>query len=136
MGKLIISRRKEWQNRGRKFGVYINGEKVDVIENGAIKELELEPGKHKVKFKIDWCSSPEEEIEVPENKAKSIEVSGFKLGRWLFPVFYVILALFFLIKVFLDKTIDELIYVVIPLFLVYLYYLTFGRKKYIEIKEL
>mgnify|MGYP006299421999 CR=1 FL=1 len=123
MGKLIISRRKEWQNRGRKFGVYINGEKVDVIENGAIKELEIEPGKHKVKFKIDWCSSPEEEIEVPENKAKSIEVSGFKLGRWLFPVFYVILALFFLIKVFLDKTIDELVYVVIPLFVVYLYYL-------------
>lgn len=136
MGKLIISRRKEWQNRGRKFGVYIDGEKFDVIENGAIKELELEPGKHKVKFKIDWCSSPEEEIEVPENKAKSIEVSGFKLGKWLFPVFYVVLALFFLIKVFLDKTIDELVYVVLPLFVVYLYYLTFGRKKYIEIKEL
>ncbi|MFP4025678.1 MAG: hypothetical protein ACLFVR_14240, partial [Thiohalospira sp.] len=64
MGKLIISRRKEWQNRGRKFGVYIDGEKVDVIENGAIKEMELEPGKHTLKFKIDWCSSPEKEIEV------------------------------------------------------------------------
>ncbi len=59
MGKLIISRHKEWQNRGRKFGVYIDGEKV-----------------------------------------------------------------------------DELVYLVIPLFLVYLYYLTLGRKKYIEIKDL
>ncbi len=136
MGKLIISRRKEWQNRGRKFGVYIDGEKVDVIENGAIKELELEPGKHTLKFKIDWCSSPDRAIEIPENRSKSVEIRGFKLGRWLFPVFYVVLALFFLIKVFLDKTIDELVYVVIPLFVVYLYYLTFGRKKYIEIKEL
>lgn len=136
MGKLIISRRKEWQNRGRKFGVYIDGEKVDVIENGAIKEMELEPGKHTLKFKIDWCSSPEKEIEVPGDKSKSVEVSGFKLGKWLFPVFYLVLALFFLAKILWDKTIDELVYIVIPLFVVYLYYLTFGRKKYLEIKEL
>ena len=36
MGKLIISRKKEWNNKGRKFGVYIDGEKKDIIGNGEI----------------------------------------------------------------------------------------------------
>ncbi len=136
MAKLIISRRKEWQNRSRKFGIYVDGEKKDVIENGAVKELELEPGKHTLKFKMDWVASPEKELEISDEKAKSFEVSGFKLGRWLFPVFFIVLALFFLVKVFWDKTVDEFVYIVLPLFVIYLYYLTFGRKKYIEISEL
>ncbi|MEE4197688.1 MAG: hypothetical protein V2I54_08595 [Bacteroidales bacterium] len=136
MAKLILSRRKEWQNRGRKFGIYIDGEKADVLENGEIKELELDPGKHTVKFKMDWMSSPEKELEISEEKSKSVEVSGFKLGKWLYPLFYLVLALFFIIKVFLEKTIDELVYIMIPLLAVYLYYLTIGRKKYLEIKEL
>jgi hypothetical protein len=136
MAKLIISRRKEWQNRGRKFGIYIDGEKRDVIENGAIKELELEPGKHTLKFKIDWTGSPEKELEISDEKSKSIEVSGFKLGKWLFPVFYLVLILFFVFDVFFDKMVNELIYIAIPLFVVYLYYVTLGRKKYLEIREL
>ena len=136
MGRLIVSRRKDWQNRGRKFGVYIDGEKKDVIENGEIKELEIESGKHKVQFKIDWCSSPELEIEIPTEKSKSIEISGYKIGRWLFPLFYIVFGIYFLLKMFLNKNIVELMYLVIPFFLVMLYYYTFGRKKYIEIKEL
>ena len=136
MGRLIVSRRKDWQNRGRKFGVYIDGEKKDVIENGEIKELEIESGKHKVQFKIDWCSSPELEIEIPTEKSKSIEISGYKIGRWLFPLFYIVFGIYFLLKMFLNKNIVELMYLVIPFFLVMLYYYTFGRKKYIEIKEM
>jgi len=136
MAKLIISRRKEWQNRGRKFGIYIDGEKKDVIENGAVKELELEPGKHTLKFKIDWMGCPEKELEISEEKAKSVEIGGFKLGKWLFPLFYLVLILFFVFDVFFDKMVNELIYIAIPLFVVYLYYVTLGRKKYLEIREL
>lgn len=136
MGKLIISRRKEWSNRGRKFKIFINGENVDYIENGEVKELNLEPGKNKVLFKVDWCSSQEIDLEISDEKAKTIEVSGFKIGRWMYPLFYALLAAYFIIKVAFNVYLKELMYPVIPLTLIILYYVSFGRKKYIEIKEL
>jgi hypothetical protein len=136
MSKLIISRKKEWQNRARKYKVYIDGEKKDIIENGKIKEMDLEPGKHQVQLKIDWCSSPEIELEIPEDRSKTIEVSTYKLNGWISKIMYLLFGSFFLIKIFLNKEIKELIIVMIPFFLIFLYYLTFGRKKYIEIREL
>ena len=136
MAKLIISRRKEWQNRGRQFKIFVDGENIDLIKNGEIKELDLKSGNHKVKFKIDWCESQEVEIEIPEDKSRSLEVSGFKIGRWVLPFFNLTLAAFFLIKVFLDQTIKELVYVSIPFLLIMMYYLTIGRKKYIEVSHL
>lgn len=136
MGKLIISRRKEWSNRGRKFKIFINDENVDYIENGEVKELNLEPGINKVLFKVDWCSSQEIDLEISDEKAKTIEVSGFKIGRWMYPLFYALLAAYFIIKVAFNVYLKELMYPVIPLTLIILYYVSFGRKKYIEIKEL
>jgi hypothetical protein len=79
---------------------------------------------------------PEKELEISEEKAKSVEIGGFKLGKWLFPLFYLVLILFFVFDVFLNKVVNELIYIAIPLFVVYLYYITLGRKKYLEIREL
>ena len=136
MGKLIISRRKEWQNRGRKFKIFVDGENIDLIKNGEIKELDLKSGNHKVQFKIDWCGSSEVQIEIPEDKSKSLEVRGFKIGKWMLPLFNIVLTVFFLITVFFNYTVRELAYASIPFLLIMLYYLTFGRKKYIEISEL
>ena len=136
MGKLIITRRKEWQNRARNFSIFIDNEKRDYITNGEIKELEIEPGKHNLLFKVDWCSSQKMEIEIPIEKAKTIEVSGFKLAKWIYPIFFILFGTFYIIKIFFSIQIDELVYLSIPLILIILYYLSFGRKKYIEIKEL
>ena len=34
MAKIILSRKKEWANRARKFTIFIDGEKKDTISNG------------------------------------------------------------------------------------------------------
>jgi hypothetical protein len=136
MGKLILSRKKEWQNKARKFRIYIDGKKIDTIANGEIKEIEIEPGKHKLILKIDWCSSPEVDIEISEEKSTMMETSGYKLGNWVTLIMALLFGAFFTIKIFLDKDIEELVYLIIPFFLIILYYLTFGRKKYIVLKEM
>lgn len=136
MSKLIISRKKEWQNKSRKFNVFIDGEKRDIIESGEVKEFEVEPGKHQVQFKVDWCSSPVVDKEIPADKSKTIEISGYKLSKWVTMIMYILFTSFFIIKIFFDKEIKELIYIMIPFFLIFLFYLTLGRKKYIEVKEL
>lgn len=136
MAKIILSRKKEWANRARKFTIFIDGEKKDTISNGEIKEIELAPGKHKILLKVDWFSSPELEVDVKEERAKTIEVCGFKANRWLMPLMYIVLGIYFISAFVFKKEFKEIMYLVIPIALVYIYYLTLGRKKYIEITEL
>jgi len=136
MPKLVISRRKEWSNRARKFSIYIDGKFHDVISNNEIKDFDLESGKHNVLLKVDRCSSPEIEIDLSDEKSTTMEASIFKLMRWIYPILYGIFAAFLLLKWIFDIYIQELVYVVIPLVLIIAYYFTFGRKKYIEIIEL
>jgi hypothetical protein len=136
MARIIISRKKEWTNRARKFGVYVDGEKKDTILNGEIKDIEVTAGKHKLMFKVDWCSSPELEVEVKEEKSKTVEVSGFKANKWLLILSYIIVGVYFFSEFILHKDMKVIMYLVIPIFLVYLYYLTLGRKKYLEIEVL
>lgn len=136
MARIIISRKKEWTNRARKFGVYIDGEKKDTIMNGEIKDLEVTPGKHTLMFKVDWCSSPELEIDVKEEKSKTVEVAGFKANKWLMILLYIILGVYFISEFVFHKDMKSIMYLVFPIFFVYLYYLTLGRKKYLVIEEL
>lgn len=136
MARIIISRKKEWSNRARKFGVYVDGEKKETILNGEIKDVEVPAGKHKIMFKVDWCSSPELEIDVKEEKSKTVEVSGFKANAWLLIAMYVVLGIYFISEFFLQQRFKVVMYLVFPIALAYIYYLTLGRKKYLEIKEL
>ena len=136
MAKLIISRRKEWQNKSRKFKLFIDGEQIDVINDGEIKEINLSQGKHTIVFKVDWCSSPELEFDFSDDKTRAIEVSGYKLMRWIYPIFLLIFGAFLIAKWIFEIYIDELMYVSIPIILILFYYLTLGRKKYLTVKEI
>jgi hypothetical protein len=59
MGNLIISREKIfWQDSMRDYLIFVDGNKLGSIANGAEVTLSIEPGQHTVQLKIDWCSSP------------------------------------------------------------------------------
>ena len=135
MAKLIVKRKKEWNNRARKYKLYIDGEKVEPIGNGEIKTFELDPGKHTVIAKMDWMSSPEFEADLSGDQSKTIELSCYKLGRYLIPYLIGILGLVFILEYIFHVEVKFLFYLFIPPFLVSLYYSTIGRKKFIEIKE-
>jgi|SRR6056297_2531647 len=135
MAKLIVKRKKEWNNRARKYKLFIDGEKVDYIGNGEIKEFELEPGKHSVIAKMDWMSSPEFDVELTGDKSKTIELSCYKLGRYLYPYLFGILGLVLVLEHIFHVEVKFLFYFFIPPLLVSIYYSTIGREKFIEIKE-
>ena len=136
MAKLVVKRRKEWNNRAQNFSLFIDGEKIDTIGNGEIKELEIEPGKHTIYAKMNWCFSPEFEIELNNEKSKAIEVSGFKLGRWIMPITLIIIAAYYIAEFFLKIPARPLLYALIPGFFVMVYYTSFERKKYLVIEDL
>ena len=133
MPKIKIQRTQEYNNRLRDFIILIDGKEIGKIANGETKNFEILPGHHIIKAKIDWCSSPELSIIIDDNETKSLKVGGFKYDNWLMPITFVVFFFHFIIKA---KTgINGIIFLVIPTFLLLVYYLTFGRNKYLTLTE-
>ena len=133
MTKINISRTSEYLNRLRDYGVYIDGEKVGTIANGETKEFDVSPGYHSVFTKIDWCSSPTLSVNINDLETKNLKVGGFKNGRWLMPIGIAIIVLSYIVNLLFDF--EYLFYLVIPVFLIMIYYLTFGSKQYLTLTE-
>ena len=135
MSKLIIKRTSEWINLARKFGIYIDDKKIGTISHGETKEFEINPGEHKIKAKIDWCGSQKLEFNIADNEIKEMEIGGFKNGKTIMPVGFVVMGLLFLITYFLKIESKFFILLAFLVFLYPLYYTTIGRNKYLTIRE-
>ncbi|NRT14659.1 hypothetical protein HNP99_001003 [Flavobacterium sp. 28A] len=131
MGKLNIQRTNEFNNRVRHYRIYIDNKKVGTIENGENKDFEIEEGKHVIEAKIDWCGSPKVHLEIKNGEIKSLKVGGFKYGKWLIPISLVFILLSFLLEYLYDF--EYTIFLVYPVLLLMVYYLTFGRNKYLTL---
>ena len=134
MAQLQIERKDELSNRRRDYKVYVDGIKVGAISPGETKSLEIDPGKHEVFCKIDWCTSPTITTEVTNDSIKTLQVGGFKGGNLLWRIMIVILVVHFILK--LAFQIEYVALFAIPVCLIGVYYVTFGRKKYLTLIEL
>ena len=134
MTKIIINRTSEYNNRLRDFKIYINDNLIGEIANGETKQFDIEPGKHKLIAKIDWCSSQVFEFETIANEDKTIEVSGFKYGNIIIPIIISLLILHFIGKQIFN--INTMLLVPAILGTTYpLYYITFGKNRYLRLFE-
>jgi len=134
MATIKIHRTNEYNNRIRDYKIFIDGHQVGTIANGETKDFTTTFGQHTVTAKIDWCCSPNISIDIKDNQTKNLKVGGFKNGQILVPIALGLIVLHFILENFAD--IDYLIYLVAPLFLLLVYYLTIGRKKYLTLAEL
>lgn len=133
MAKVIIQRTNEFNNRLRGYGIYIDGNKVGTISNGQAEEYVVTPGTHTLIAKIDWCTSPEITFDVKEDDKKYFRVGGFKYGNWLMPLALIVIIMSYIVR--RVYKIEWTFYLVIPVFLLLIYYITFGRKNYLTLKE-
>ncbi|MCU7726955.1 hypothetical protein ODJ79_24780 [Actinoplanes sp. KI2] len=56
---ITLTRPVEITYAARSYKIYVNGVKVAGIRTGKTVDIPLPPGEHRIKVKIDWCSSPE-----------------------------------------------------------------------------
>lgn len=133
MPKLYFHRTSEYANNARSIAVFIDGKKALTIPNGGSEAIEVSAEKHQVYAKIDWCYSPNLELDVKETDKIKIEVSSYKMGKWLIPTALVAAALYFIIDYFFGFAATWLFVIVVPVFLYQLYFLTFGRKRYLQL---
>ncbi|MCT4623823.1 MAG: hypothetical protein N4A46_09395 [Schleiferiaceae bacterium] len=133
MPKVYIHRSSEYANNARNIAIYVDGEKHISIPNGGSKALELAEGKHEIYGKIDWCYSPTLSLDLKENDKVKLELSSFKMAKWMVPLALFCALVYFIASFVWDVQLYWLGIIVVPIFLYQLYHLTFGRKKYLQL---
>ena len=133
MATIVFKRTSENVNILRDYQLFLDGKKIGSIANGQTKEFEITAGQHNIVAKIDWCSSPELSLTLNETDKKELTVGGFKNGNWLMPIAMGIIALNVVLR--LAFNFDYGIFLIIPPFILLVYYLTVGRKKYLTLNE-
>lgn len=133
MTTLRFHRTSEYNNMLRDFKIYLDGKHIGNIANGETADFVIEAGKHIVITKIDWCMSPEVLIDIHENEIISLKTGGFLHGRFIMILSLIIIALHFVLTTLADF--NYLIFLVLPIFLLQIYYITVGRKKYLILKK-
>lgn len=136
MATLKIKRSSEWANRARHIGIYADGSRLGTIANGETKEFELPEGTHSLQAKIDWCASEKMAVKLTENEPKKIRLSGYKAGRYLLPISLVAIVAYFLLDWVFNIFFWPLWFVILPGLAVSIYYLSFGRKKYLRMEKI
>jgi len=133
MATMVLNRTSEYGNRLRNFGVFVDGKKAGTIANGETKKFNVLSGQHTLVTKIDWCSSPTLVFSIGDNEIKNFKVGGFRNAKWLMPTALIIIILSYIVSFIYE--IDYLFYLVIPFFILIVYYLTIGRKRYLTLIE-
>ena len=80
MGSVTITREKAaWRDRARAYVVKINGVAAGSLKPGEMAVIPLEPGLHRVRVDLDWCSSPELSLSGAEEHALRCKAGGSAL---------------------------------------------------------
>ena len=134
MATVKIERTKEYVNLLRNYKILIDGQSVGTIAYGESKEFNTIGGQYAVSAKIDWCSSPEILIDIKDHQTKILKVGGFKNGQYIMPIIAGLIILDLLISNFIDFRYT--VFLVVPMGLMLIYYLTIGRNRYLTLTEL
>ena len=138
MAKLIINRSNEIYYLTREYRIYLNGQKTETISSGESKELDIPEGTHNLYAKIDWCGSQNLSINISNGETKTVFISADKLIIIIRRLTGLITLLLIIFREYIKNHFFlkfPLIIIASLLIITSLYYLTIGRKKYLEIKE-
>lgn len=74
MATLILQRTSQFANYFRDYKILVNDKPVAKLSNGEKFQITLNEGTHQLQAKIDWLSSPDNQITLKENEVKTIEI--------------------------------------------------------------
>lgn len=135
MAKLRIERSMEWNNKLRSINIYLNNKKIGSLKDGEQTEIEVPPGRHILQAKIDWCGSKKTAVIIAENEVKKVYLSSFPGGKWVALVSLSMFLIWAILYGFFDLS---KLYAEVPMLLLgayFFYFLTFGRNRYLQIRE-
>ncbi len=83
MATIKLRRDSGYADRLRAYHIVLDGEKVMKISNGESVEISVQPGRHELFLKIDWCRSNKIDFVISEGETKVFDggssLRGIKL---------------------------------------------------------
>lgn len=132
-GTIIINRKSAWNNRARKMGIYLDGQKLDTIGNGETKEFDVPTGEHTLRAKIDWLGSRDVHFFVGVDETKTFVLSDNPGISKLFFVASILLAITLVFR--FDGTNNYRLWLGIPALIILIYFLVIKRNEYLLLRE-
>ncbi|MBE0651795.1 MAG: hypothetical protein IH595_13260 [Bacteroidales bacterium] len=136
MSKLIINRKPDWINSSREIGVYLDGELIGFVGNGHTEEFRIRPGEHRLTTRMEWYGSKTLEFHVAENEDQKVELSGFKFGKWLSPLAFLLMLVYYGFHQQLHINAVYYLIILIPVGAYFFYYLTLGHNSYLKLRKI
>jgi hypothetical protein len=56
------------RDRFRRYKIMVDGRRAGSIRRGGRREIPVPPGPHVVQLRIDWCSSPALQVDIPDGQ--------------------------------------------------------------------
>lgn len=134
MAQLTIVRKKEFINYFRNYRIVIDGKKAGSVGNGQTKVFDIPDGHHTIQAGIDWCASQTKDVKVDADDNVTLYVGGFTHNQHLFTKFVVVLIVDLILRYLIQFEYTRMVF--LPFGLVIFYYMTFGRKQYLQLEEI
>ena len=75
MSTLRVRRARDSAGIFRRIGIEVDGRRVGGVRHGATAEFPVEPGRHAVRARMDWHSSPVIEVDVAADATTELTVA-------------------------------------------------------------
>lgn len=134
MTTIRLKRKSEVENKMRNFKILLNGKEIGKISDGELKDFSIEPGKHTLTAKIDWCSSKPLELNMSSNETMYVTVGSYRSSKKLLLFISFVLLVHLVALTFFDW--HYLAFLLVPALCYMIYFITFGKKNYLVLKEI
>ena len=131
MGKVRIHRSNQWYGGVRDYKIFLDNEKIGEVGKGDTKEFTIPDGEHQLFAKLDWFETKEISLNLEKNEVKEINFKSSQKSKLTIPFIFILPFLVYLT----DLRLDLLLILCIPLALILLYTLTYGKQSFIKIQQ-
>ncbi|MFD0975423.1 hypothetical protein [Salinimicrobium gaetbulicola] len=130
MGKLRIHRSNQWYGGVRDYKIFLDNQKIGEVGKGDTKEFNIPDGEHQLFAKIDWFETEKVSLNLEKDEEREIVLKSSEKSKWTIPIIFILPGLVYLT----DLKLELLLLLFIPLVLLLLYTLTYGKRSFIKVE--
>ena len=131
MGKIRIHRSNQWYGGVRDYKIFLDNQKIGEVGKGDTKEFTIPDGEHQLYAKIDWFETKKVSLNLEKDEEKEIVLKSSQKSKLTIPLIFVLPFLIYLT----DLKLEFLLLLIIPLILIFLYTLTYGKQSFIKVEQ-
>lgn len=131
MGKVVIHRSNQWYGGVRDYKIFLDNQKIGEVGKGDTKEFTIPDGEHQFFAKVDWFETKKVSLNLEKNEVKEIDLKSSEKSKLTIPFIFILPFLVYLT----DLRLEFLLLLAIPLALIPIYTLTYGKRSFIDVEE-